>query len=901
MLPQNQNNMTLVIGPANYDIGHVFSTGGGGVATLNSPCGSNKARGVTGLSMPVGDPFYIDYVAHEMGHQFGARHTFNNSCDDNRSNTTAMEPGSGSTIMAYAGICPPNIQANSDDYFHAISLQEIGNFVSFGGGSTCDTPIPFDNDPPVVNAGPNYTIPISTPFVLSAEAVDPDGDPLTYCWEQWDPEIGAIMPPAATNVQGPMFRSFDPSSAPQRYFPRLQDLVNNVSPAWEVLPSITRPMEFRVTVRDFADLTAGCTEEDNLFVNVNAAAGPFVVTSPNTAVTWTEGQMQTVTWDVALTNLSPVSCANVDIFLSYDGGFTYPVTLASGIPNNGVAQVILPAGATNTARIMVKGNGNIFFDISNTDFIIQLGAPDFATSATPSSALLCPVDSADFNLNIVSFGGFSEPVTLSVSGAPANTTVAFTTNPVVPTGNSILRIGNLAAAAPGVYALTVTASTMGNVKNIPIVLTILQTPAAIPQAAPANSAIDIPLLPVLSWTTTPNASAYEWEISTTPAFSTTVTSGTSFGATAQVNAELSGGMLFYWRVRGVGVCGGLGAWSATRSFTTVPCIVFNSTNVPLAISEIGAPVVNSTLTIPETGTLTDLNVVNLSGTHTWVSDLRISLISPNNTGVVLFDQSCTDLDDFNLNYDAQAATATLPCPPVGGGTYRPVGNLNGLNGTEINGIWTLRIEDLGDEDGGQLNTWGIRVCPSNYSGILPVEWLEFRVEAVEEQALLSWATAAELNNAGFEVQRSTDPTGAFLPVAWIPGRGNAYNRTDYRFTDTETPKGKPVYYRLRQMDHDGREDYSVIRSLTLPADNALDWRLFPNPAADRCVLEAVGEWGGTDATVFLINAQGQIVLKNHFENPRFEINLTDLPSGIYQVQVRGEGAVWTNRLIHQVP
>lgn len=901
MLAENQNTLNTVIGSANFDIGHVFSTGGGGVATLNGPCGSNKARGVTGLSSPVGDPFYIDYVAHEMGHQFGARHTFNNSCGGNRNDNTAMEPGSGSTIMAYAGICQPNVQSNSDDYFHAINLQEIGNFLSFGGGGLCDTPILFDNDPPVVEDLPNYTIPISTPFVLSAVATDPDSDPLTYCWEQWDNEIGAVMPPASTNLQGPMFRSFEPSTSPHRYFPRLQHLVNNVSPTWEVLPSVTRPMEFRVTVRDFADMTAGCTEEDNLFVNVNAAAGPFLVTAPNTAVTWTEGQMQTVTWDVAQTNQVPVSCANVDIFLSYDGGFTYPVTLATSVPNNGSAQVILPAGTTTMARVMVKGNGNIFFDISNTNFIIQLGAPDFAMGANPSSALLCPVGSADFTLDLVSFGGFSNPVTLSVNGAPANTTVAFTANPVAPTGSSVLTISDLAMAAPGVYLLTVTGASMGNSKDIPILLTILEVPAAIAPTAPAADATDVFLFPTLSWTGDINANAYEWQVSTNPAFSGIVASGTSFGTTAPVSVELSGGTQHYWRVRGLGICGSTGTWSAIRSFTTVPCIVFNSTNVPVSISEIGMPVVNSTLDITENGTIMDVNVVGLSGTHSWVSDLRITLISPNNTEILLFNQPCMDQDNFNLNYDAQAATATLPCPPVGGGTYRPVGNLNSLNGQGINGAWSLRIEDLQSEDGGQLSTWGLRVCPTNYSGILPVEWLDFQVEAVEQSARLRWATASETHNAGFEVQRQIAQTESFLPIAWIPAQGDGHSRTDYRFTDPQTPKGLPVYYRLRQLDYDGQEDFSVIRSLTLPADNQTGWRLFPNPAQGYCVLESSSQLMQTDVVVSLVNAQGQVVLKDRFSNPRFELDLTGLPAGIYQVQIQGDGAFWTGRMIHVVP
>ena len=249
MLGENQANCDAVIGTANYDIGHVFSTGGGGIASLRSPCtSSRKAQGVTGQGSPVGDTFDVDYVAHEMGHQFGGNHTQNNNC--NRS-SASMEPGSASTIMGYAGICNPNVQSNSDDYYHGVNIQEIANYMETGGGNSCATIIDMSNGEPTIVLGQDYDIPGGTPFVLTGNATDPDGDPLTYCWEQYDNEVGQNMPPLATNTQGPMFRSFDPTSNPMRYFPRLSDLVNNVDPTWETLPETNRDMDFRVTVRDF--------------------------------------------------------------------------------------------------------------------------------------------------------------------------------------------------------------------------------------------------------------------------------------------------------------------------------------------------------------------------------------------------------------------------------------------------------------------------------------------------------------------------------------------------------------------------------------------------------------------------------------------------------------------------
>lgn len=382
MLSQNQTTVDNVIGSANYDIGHVFSTGGGGVAYLQSPCSGFKAGGVTGGSNPVGDPFDIDYVCHEMGHQFGANHTQNNSC--NRSTNAAYEPGSASTIMGYAGICAPNLQSNSDDHFHVHSINEIISFSVNGNGNNCAVVTSSGNTPPTVTMPVSgKTIPKSTPFELTAAGSDADGAAaLTYNWEEYD--LGPATASGDNNLTNPsgnqpIMRSLPSSTSPTRVFPRVVNLLNGSSTIGELLPSYGRDLKFKCTVRD-NQLTGGVTD-GLVTLTVAATSGPFLVNYPNGGNTIEAGTPTAITWSVAGTNAAPVNCSAVNVWLSTDGGNTWPYLIAANEANDGSATVSLPNLPTSSARIKVKAVDNYFFDISNSNFTISPAADPVAVDA----------------------------------------------------------------------------------------------------------------------------------------------------------------------------------------------------------------------------------------------------------------------------------------------------------------------------------------------------------------------------------------------------------------------------------------------------------------------------------------------------------------------------------------
>ncbi|MBL7766578.1 MAG: T9SS type A sorting domain-containing protein [Chitinophagaceae bacterium] len=368
MLGQNQTTVNARIGSANYDYGHVFSTGGGGIASLGCVCNNNsKAQGVTGSSNPVGDPYDIDYVAHEMGHQFGGSHTFNSvtgSCNGNRSSSSAFEIGSATTIQGYAGICgSDDIQPHSDDYYHIRSLEQMtGTSVM-----ACAASVSAGNTVPTLNPIANtYIIPYRTPFELTASGTDADGDSLFYCWEEYDRGGSGGAWNAPTTV-APILRSFFPNPSPTRVFPARIKLIQNLEYyLGERLPDTARVLKFRCTLRDIHNgYGAFTTSTDTLKLDVRSTNPElFRVTSQATPTPWQGNSQQTITWNVAGTATAPVAATNVDIFFSPDSAKTW-TAVATGVPNSGTATITVPNVNATWGRVKVKGAGNVFFDLND--------------------------------------------------------------------------------------------------------------------------------------------------------------------------------------------------------------------------------------------------------------------------------------------------------------------------------------------------------------------------------------------------------------------------------------------------------------------------------------------------------------------------------------------------------
>ncbi|MEM7654952.1 MAG: reprolysin-like metallopeptidase [Bacteroidota bacterium] len=930
-LPANQNFIDNTIGAGSYDIGHVFiriSNQGGtfvaGIATPGVVCRNGlKARGASSLPSPTGFNFNIEVVAHEIGHQFSSLHNFNTTapaCIGQRSASAAYEPGSGSTIMCYPGTCPPdNLQGNADAYFHGFAVESIINYSRSGLGANCPTATANGNSIPEVSVPDGgFFIPIETPFELTGTSSDLDGDTLLHTWEQMDlGPAGTLNSPVGN---APIFRTWSPTESPSRTFPRLTNLLNNTTPIGELLPDYARDLTFRLTVRD----NKGGVRAAEMAFETTTNSGPFLVTHPNTAETFTAGFIEEVTWDVANTTLAPVNCAEVDVRLSVDGGITYPYLLADNVPNNGSTLITWPDTTTIGGRLRVEASDNIFFDVSNRDFILESPAnAGFLLYPLQDTVVLCGIASVELPLLTSSLLGFSGEFGLSAVGNPAGVDLSFVDDTLSPGEQTVIQISTSDTLDPGSYQLTIlglSATGQSDIETVQLLITDPILPGIAQPLTPGSGGTGVGTNPSFSWAPDPESERYTFELATSPGFGgTTLVSvsgitGTSYTPSLPLGQQAT----YYWRVRGENICG-KGPFMPTQGFQTGFCLSYTSSDVPKTLPIFGNPAeITSSLATTMATPMTSVRVVGLSGTHTEVSQLTMKLRHATGEEITLFSDICGDGDaDYDLNF-VDGAESVIDCPPVAGGTYAPEEALAAFNGLPGVGTWVLTVQDFVNFDNGELQAWGLELCsegPAKPTLItnIPLNTDQWALDTVGNDLLRAQDATTPDNQLIFTVVNLPAHGGLLLNGTNLVA-GDAFSQEDinqnrltylnngddvavdsFRFDVTNIIGGWIGVYGF---------DINLTKGTTSILDPlaGLDIDLYPNPAQSEFTISLEGVVKGA-VQMNLFNLQGQLVhqLGGEVQGNQWQqmVSTESLAPGVYVVELQTELGSWRKRLVLQ--
>lgn len=932
LLGQNALVINGFIGINNYDIGHVYTRYPGGpilgvAGSIGNVCvASGKASGVsTGFQGVYGENF-INTLGQELGHQLGGGHTFN-YCGAGRNGSSAFEAGSGTTIMSYAGACGvDNVQANSDLYYNAGSIEEIQQNYILYLGATCGSYITTENHKPEVTLpySNNFFIPISTPFELKGSATDVDGDTLSYCWEEHD--TGPETPLGTAVGTSPLFRTFPAVENTNRYLPQLSTILSNTSDVTELLPTYTREIKFRLSAREYSRPSGNGVGWADVEFNATDQAGPFLVKSPNTsAVTWRVGNYAVVEWDVANTFSAPVNCKKVNILLSTNGGQTWPITLASGVANDGEHNVLIPDNPTGNARIRVQAADNIFFDVSNANFkILNATIPALGVGMSENSASICLPGSFTTQILTSSVLGFNNPVKIEIvpGNIPTGGVTSLSATQIQPGESATLNVdmNDVTIAGTFQFGIRVTSQDADTSLFTVSITTTTNDFTTMALQQPADGSTDLSQSQVLRWSKAFDAETYDLQMATSPTFApgTIVASKSNTQLdTFKIPFLLEKNKAYFWRIRPNNVCGPH-PWTEPFFFSTLTenCASYTSNDLPLNISANSANTVESKLEINVSSTITDVNIKKLRGFHGYFGDLECKLISPSGTEVNLFKNRCNNYNGvFDLGLDDDAPNA-FQCPPNNNGAVyvRPQTPLNVLNDQNAQGTWTLRLRDGTPGEGGTLELFELDVCQAavvNPPYIINNNTLSIAT-GTNQQITADLLLAGDLDNTHDQLTYTlmTVPYNGFLAT---DAQGTL--KAGDQFTQTDLDNGKIRYFDygwgagsdyFRFVIADGAGGYlghqtyfiAPVVDANQPVLEKNDFRLFPNPA-DDLVWVAMEKPATNDITVSVYSTSGQLVRSEVISRgtSRYRIETAGLPKGLYFTQLEGAGGVAVKKLI----
>ncbi|UEG50174.1 T9SS type A sorting domain-containing protein [Ferruginibacter lapsinanis] len=897
---KTQQTIDAVIGSANYDIGHLVhkessaanNNGNAGCIACVCKAGS-KGSAFTSHVNPEGDPFVVDYTTHEMGHQFGANHTFTFS---NETGTASqMEPGSGSTIMGYAGITgTTDVQAHSDDYFHARSVEQITDYIKLAtGGGSCAVVTSTGNAIPTVNAGADYTIPKSTPFALTGVATDATiGDVLTYTWEQYNTGTKTTTMPSATATSGPVFRSRTYTTSPTRTFPILASILDGTNGnTWEKLPSVARTLAFRLTVRD-NNAGGGANNSDDVNVTISSTTGPFAVTAPNTAVTWAGGSSQTITWSVNGTAGTPINCANVKISLSTDGGQTFPTVLAASTPNDGSEVLTIPATPTTTARIKIEAVGNIFFDISNTNFTI--GGTVACGNPTGLASSVIGNNTATVSWTAVS-GAISYAVDYKltssstwVSAATATTATSVVLSGLTQASTYDWRVKATCTSGSGTAVQAQFTTTAPAVCNAPSGLTS--------SAITTNSA-------TINWTAVSGALSYVVDYKLTSS-STWINAATATTSTSVALSGLTASSTYDWRVTTNCTSGTSVATASqfTTAAVTTTCTTAYEANETLATA---AAIATGTPISAAIGSSTDIDYYKIVTTTTGNITVALSNL-PGDYDLYVYNAAGTQL---GASENASTTNESIALTSQAAGTYyiKVIGYSGAFSTTvcyALNATTSVSTSCVSTYDNATNGTVsGAAQIPlnTNVTGLIntstDVDYYKFVITTGGTITITLGTLPGDYDvklyssNGTTQVGISQNSGTTAETINYTAAAGTYYVRV-YGYNSAYSAS---VCYTLKVAT--GTASKVVSDFVTVNKNKQLV-EIYPNPARNTVNVNLTGYEGASEIRLFDINGRQVLTKKTALINS--QIDISTLPKGVYLVKImNGKTTISSTKIVKQ--